>query len=87
MKMLEVTITITLQVPDTDDKLGDCLTAMDAARNLLSEKAGHELLRTKQVYSGAPLVSITRLRRREQGGVRGCGPAASPLAVDTSVEE
>jgi len=86
MKMLEVTITITLQVPDTDDKLGDCLTAMDAARDLLSEKAGHELLRTKQTYFGAPLVSITRLRRKEQGGLQSCTPPAPPLAVNTSVE-
>ena len=63
MKMLEVTITIKLQVADTDDKLGDCLTAMDSAKKLLDEKPGHELLRMKQVYFGEPLVSITRLRR------------------------
>lgn len=86
MKMLEVTITITLRVPDTDDKLGDCLTAMDAARNLLNEKAGHELLRTKQEYFGAPLVSITRLRRRRIG-IPCCVPTVAPLAVDASVEE
>ena len=87
MKMLEVTITIKLQVPDTDDKLGDCLTAMDAAKDLLNEKPGHALLRTHRAPFGAPLVSITRLRRTERGDVMDCGPVEPALAVDTTVEE
>lgn len=87
MKMLEVTITITLQVPDTDDKLGDCLTAMDAGRSLLNEKPGHELLRRREVHSGAPRVLITRLRRLGRGGVLDLRESLPPLAVDTAVEE
>jgi len=87
MKMLEVTITIKLQVPDTDDKLGDCLAAMDAAKDLLAETPGHALLRTRQARFGGPLVSITRLRRMERGGIMDAGESSPPLAVDASVEE
>lgn len=87
MKTLEVTITIKLQVRDTDDKLGDCLAAMDVARKLLNDKPGHELLRRRQAWNGAPLVTITRLRRTEQGGVMASGEPEPPLSVDALVEE
>lgn len=88
MKMLEVTITIKLQVPDTDDKLGDCLAAMDAAKDLLNEEPGHVLLRTRrQARFGSPLVSITRLVRKDRGGIMDAGEPSPPLAVDAPVEE
>ncbi len=85
MKMLEVTITIKLEVPDTDDKLGDCLVAMDAARALLNEKPGHQLLRTKQAWNGAPLVSIARLRRVSRGAMID-GQSFPPLIIDAPIE-
>ncbi len=87
MKMLEVTITIKLQVPDTNDKLSDCLVAMDAARTLLDEEPGHALLRTKQWRFGRPEVFITRLRRTERGGIAERGGNPPPLTVATAVEE
>lgn len=88
MKMLEVTIMVKLQVPDTNDKLGDCLVAMDTTRALLNETPGYELIRTKQRRFGGPEVSITRLRRMERGGIADCGgDNPPPLGVDIVVEE
>lgn len=86
MNMLEVTITVTLQVPDTGDKVGDCLAAMDAAKKLFNEKPGHKLLRVKKAWNGDPLVSITRLRRSFLGGVIGTGGSLEPLCIDVPVE-
>lgn len=86
MKMLEVTITVKLQVPDTDDKLDDCLTAMDAAKDLLNAQPGHVLLRTRQPWMGEPLVSITRLRRIGRSHAMDSGEPQPPLSVDAAVD-
>lgn len=87
MDILEVTITIKLQVRDTNDKLADCLAAMDAARALLNNKPGYELLRTKQAWNGGPLVTITKLRRLYEGGVVHYSEPPAPLSIDAQVEE
>lgn len=87
MKMLEVTITVTLQIPDTNDKLGDCLTAVDAAKNVLASQPAYDLLRTKPSWAGHAHVEISRLRRVERRHVGSIPVPLAPLAVDVAVEE
>jgi hypothetical protein len=86
MKVLQVTISTTLQVTDTEDKLRDCLTAVDAAKKLLNDRPGYELLSVKESWNGAPLVSISKLVRASQGGVISSHEPPPPLSIDAQVE-
>lgn len=79
MSMLEVDITIRLQVNDTKDKVSDCLTAIEEAKKLINAKPGYELLRTKRLM-------ITRLARKRRDSVRDLCDPLPPLSIDNPIE-
>lgn len=87
MKTLEVTISITLQVPDTEDKTYDCLMAVDRAKTLLNDMPGYQLLRNDRSTYGDPLVQITKLKSTSQGWVADLGNLQPPpLHIDIPIE-
>jgi hypothetical protein len=86
MKTLEVVISITLHVDDTGDKTYDCLAAIDAAKVLLNQRPGYQLLRDLNATYGQELVEITRLKSVDRGGVMGRDSYPPPLSIKILVE-
>lgn len=87
MDKLEVTITIRLEVYDTDNKVDDCLTAIDAARALLNTVPGDVLLQRRNPPPGGSLVTITKLRRMYSDGVVAACIAESPRGSCLSIRK